>query len=81
MKQPHTLPDLDRLLTPPFVANIVLTRLLLLHRRQRLLEIALQRLRRAHQLCGLDPLHLLGAGHAGDQQHREIPPLRRQLLV
>lgn len=61
--------------------STVLPRLLLLHRRECLLQIPLQRLRRPHHLRGLDSFNLLRAGHAGDQQHREIPPLRRQLLV
>lgn len=83
MKQKTSLfLQIDRSANPPFLRGIiVLARLLLLHRRQRLLQIPIQRLRRTHQLCRLDPLHLLRAGHAGDQQHREIPPLGRQLLV
>jgi len=68
----------DLLTLSPF---LVLTGILLLYRCKRLLEIPIQRLGRARHVCGLDPVHLLGAGDAGDQQHREIAALGRQLLL
>lgn len=51
----------------------VLPRLLLPHRRGRLLAQRQERLQRAREIRRLDPRHLLGAGDAGDQFDREVP--------
>lgn len=51
---------------------IVLSRILLPHRRRGLLAQLAQRLRRPCEVRRLDPWDLLVVGHAGDQLDREV---------